>query len=68
MGSDAKDLGAKNLLAEKMKMEWRDYMIVPIYRWKGDIQNCGNYKIIKLMSPNWYYIPINLLDILFTWG
>ena len=31
-------------------MEWRDNVIVPIYKEKGNIQDCGNYRGIKLMS------------------
>ena len=30
--------------------EWRDSVIIPIYKEKGDIQDCGNYLGIKLMS------------------
>ena len=32
-------------------MEWRASVIIPIYKEKGDIiQDCGNYRGIKLMS------------------
>ena len=30
--------------------EWRESTIVPIYKDKGDIQDCNNYRGIKLMS------------------
>lgn len=35
---------------ETMPEEWRDSVITPIYKEKGDIQDCGNYRGIKLMS------------------
>ena len=35
---------------EKIPTEWRDSVIIPIYKEKGDIQECGNYRGIKLMS------------------
>ena len=35
---------------EKIPMEWRDGVIIPIYKEKGSIQDCGNYRGIKLMS------------------
>ena len=35
---------------EEMPAPWRDSVIVPIYKEKGDIQDCGNYRGIKLMS------------------
>ena len=35
---------------EKIPTEWRDSVIVPIYKENGDIQDCGNFRGIKLMS------------------
>ena len=35
---------------EKIPTEWRDGVIIPIYKEKGDIHDCGNYRGIKLMS------------------
>ena len=35
--------------SEKMPEEWRS-VLVPIYKNKGDVQSCGNYRRIKLMS------------------
>ncbi|KAK3894199.1 hypothetical protein Pcinc_002033 [Petrolisthes cinctipes] len=44
------DLLSKIHDQEKMPDAWRDSVIVPIYKEKGDIQECGNYRGIKLMS------------------
>ena len=44
------DLMQKIYEQEKMTEEWRASTIVPIYKEKGDIQDCGNYKGVKLMS------------------
>ena len=33
-----------------MPDEWRRSTIVPLYKNKGDIQNCNNYRGIKLLS------------------
>ena len=33
-----------------MTAEWRDSVIVPIFKEKGDIQDCGNYRGIKIVS------------------
>ena len=30
--------------------KWRKSILIPIYKEKGDIQSCGNYRGIKLMS------------------
>ena len=37
------------LLTKKMPDEWRKSSLVPIYKNKGDIQDCTNYRDIKLM-------------------
>ncbi|KAL5153826.1 LINE-1 retrotransposable element ORF2 protein [Glycine soja] len=36
--------------SKHMPEEWRRSTLVPIYKNKGDIQNCANYRGIKLMS------------------
>jgi len=36
--------------SNKMPDEWRRSTLVPIYKNKGDVQNCTNYRGIKLMS------------------
>ena len=36
--------------SNKMPDEWRRSILVPIYKNKGDIQSCTNYRGIKLMS------------------
>ena len=38
------------LETEKIPDEWRWSTLVPIYEHKGDIQDCGNYRGIKLIS------------------
>ena len=38
------------LKSKKMPDEWRKSTLVPIYKNKGDVQNCENYRGIKLMS------------------
>ena len=44
------DLMQKIFEQEKMPEEWRGSLIIPIYKEKGDIQECGNYRGIKLIS------------------
>jgi hypothetical protein len=38
----------KIILSRRMPDEWRRSTLVPIYKNKGDIQSCNNYKGIKL--------------------
>ena len=38
------------LRGEKMPDEWRRSVLVPLYKGKGDIKECGNYRGITLMS------------------
>ena len=38
------------LRSKRMPEEWRRSTLIPIYKNKGDIQNCGNYRGIKFMS------------------
>ena len=35
---------------ERMPEEWRKSVLVPIFKNKGDVQSCNNYRGIKLMS------------------
>ena len=37
-------------MAKKMLNEWRRSVVAPIYKNKGDIQNCTYYRGIKLMT------------------
>ena len=34
----------------KMSQKWRYSTIIPLYKNKGDAQNCNNYRGIKLLS------------------
>ena len=38
------------LRGEKMPDEWRRSVLVPLYKVKGDIKKCGNYRGINLSS------------------
>ncbi|KAK3548323.1 hypothetical protein QTP70_010196 [Hemibagrus guttatus] len=38
------------LESERMPEEWRRSVLVPIFKNKGDVQSCNNYRGIKLMS------------------
>ncbi|KAK2897556.1 hypothetical protein Q8A73_013936 [Channa argus] len=40
----------KILESERMSEDWRKSVLVPIFKNKGDVQSCGNYRGIKLMS------------------
>ena len=38
------------LRTAKMPREWRFSTVIPLYKNKGDIKDCNNYKGIKLLS------------------
>ncbi|KAK9142709.1 hypothetical protein Syun_012109 [Stephania yunnanensis] len=40
----------KILKSKRMSIDWRRSTLVPIFKNKGDIQSCSNYRRIKLMS------------------
>ena len=40
----------KMLTGEKMPDEWRKSTLIPVFKNKGDVQACSNYRGIKLMS------------------
>ena len=44
------DMFNKIIETEKMPDEWRKSTLVPIFKNKGDIQECENYRGIKLVS------------------
>ena len=44
------ELFNKILDEECMPEEWRESIMIPIFKEKGDIQNCRNYRGIKLTS------------------
>ena len=54
LGGDGIDILWKlmNEILEKEVIpdKWRESTLIPIYKEKGDIQSCGNYRGIKLMS------------------
>ncbi|KAG8239288.1 hypothetical protein J437_LFUL019066, partial [Ladona fulva] len=44
------DLVRKLAQQEKIPEEWRKSILVLLYKGIGDVQDCGNYRGIKLMS------------------
>ena len=44
------DVFRQVMTKEKMPDEWRNSTLIPIFKNKGDIQDCGNYRGIKLTS------------------
>ena len=45
-----------------MPEDWRNSVITPIYKEKGDIQDCGIYQGIKLMSHTMKIWERSLMD------
>ena len=34
-----------------MPLDWRDSVLVPLYKGKGDVRECGSYRGVKLFEP-----------------
>ncbi|XP_067121871.1 uncharacterized protein [Centruroides vittatus] len=40
----------KKLWQQKIPDEWRKSILAPVFKGKGDVQDCGNFGSIKLLS------------------
>ncbi|KAL6580722.1 hypothetical protein OROMI_006645 [Orobanche minor] len=43
--------------SNKMPSAWRKSILVPLYKNKGDVQDCSNYRGIKLMKNQFGFMP-----------
>jgi hypothetical protein len=43
------------LVKETIPDKWRESTLIPIFKEKGDVQRCENYRGIKLMSLTRYW-------------
>ena len=49
-GPFATALYNRTMESERMPEEWRDSVLIPIFKNKGDVQSCSNYRGIKLIG------------------
>ena len=40
----------RTMESERMPEEWKDNLLIPMFKNKGDVQSCGNYRVITLFS------------------
>ena len=43
-------IGNNMLNGDSMPMEWRSSVLVPLYKGKGDVRECGSYRGVKLLE------------------
>ena len=50
LGESLTKLYNRTMESERMPEEWRDSVLIPIFKNKGDVQSCSNYRGIKLIG------------------